>query len=312
MSLNTLQSMNYNIDNRVIEGTASSLKKVVTISGPTNHIITIDPNQGSIFEVYDGGETAFEIRFAELNNKFSITGSSICVNLHLTMPSKTIISWPENIIWDMKVGGSRVLNYASAVLFTVSPEFTEHNLLEFTQLNLNTNIKWVAKNVRCIYDLSRYTMSDLTYYGDIEFYPMITSTSGLYAPDGYTLNSSISAVGCQGYPSSSSTAPVQSIFGSQSSSEYFLSSLVGMEYNNKYWFRFGVSGSDDLNNAYLIALEIGTSYVIYIKDANISTNGWVEISSDFFSTVYNSAQLNMPNSNSFSRNSMVTMKVYLS
>ena len=51
MSLNTLQSMNYNIDNRVIEGTASSLKKAIPILSPTNHIITIDPNVGSMFNV---------------------------------------------------------------------------------------------------------------------------------------------------------------------------------------------------------------------------------------------------------------------
>ena len=151
MPLTTLQSMSsytdksLNIDNRIVDGTASSLKKVVTISEPTNHIITIDPNVGSMFDVYDNEETAFEIRFAELNDKYTMTGSDISISLHLTDPSNTVITWPSNIVWESNT----------------PPSLKTNNMLKFSTFFNTSSSTW-----NCTYDkeiyISKYNLNTFT------------------------------------------------------------------------------------------------------------------------------------------------------
>lgn len=145
MSLNTLQSMNYNIDNRVIEGTASSLKKAIPILSPTNHIITIDPNVGSMFDVYDGGETAFEIRFAQLNGKYTMTGADISVSLHLTDPKNTVITWPNNIVWESDN----------------APTLKANNMFKFSTYFNTDSSTWNCTYNKGIY-ISKYNANDFT------------------------------------------------------------------------------------------------------------------------------------------------------
>ena len=107
MSLNTLQSMNYNIDNRVIDGTASSLKKRVTCMPSSNGVIEINPNIASIFSVYIEVGGTYTINILPLDSNYDIIGQSMtCAEFTLELYvsdnafTSTIIVWPNNVTSD--------------------------------------------------------------------------------------------------------------------------------------------------------------------------------------------------------------------
>ena len=69
--------MNYNIDNRVIDGTASSLKKRVMCRPSSNGIIEINPNIASIFSVYIGVGGTYTLNILPLDSNYDISGQSM-------------------------------------------------------------------------------------------------------------------------------------------------------------------------------------------------------------------------------------------
>ena len=116
MSLNTLQSMNsftdkaLNIDNRIVDGTASSLKKRVTCMPSSNGIISINPNIASIFSVYIGAGGTYTINILPLDSNYDVSGQSMtCAEFTLELHvsdnafTSTIIVWPNNVISDTPI-----------------------------------------------------------------------------------------------------------------------------------------------------------------------------------------------------------------
>lgn len=197
MSLNTLQSMNsftdkaLNIDTRIVDGTASSLKKRVTCMPSSNGIISINPNIASIFSVYIEVGGTYTINILPLNSNYDIIGQSMTcseftLELHVSDNAfaSTIIVWPDNVISDTPIS------------------IVSKGLYKFMAIPGTSNLEWYCTSQKIINQVPSDPEAYTTKIGYVTINKVATN---VYTNDGMQMNERIIGTGIGNYNSNWTT-----------------------------------------------------------------------------------------------------------